>query len=203
MKYYPKNRIKTGLYTSGKEFINPTNNKSYVGYYYKTYEGSSYIGKDPSVTPIIKLIPLKKETTSPEQPHIFYLVDEAVENSVLDKHYELRKIDPSIPKLIPVPHYPQLTEEDYKYNTYSRYFVKRRNREEYMEIDSQTYNKIFNKDKNWVDWYIPFSIEWVIKGNKEKAYKQNQKIVNLISRSLRLIKFKSYLKEDYTKFWRS
>lgn len=202
MKYYPKNRIKTDLYTSGREFINPTTNKPYVGYYYKTYEGSSYIGKNPSITPTIKLIPLKKEEDIPEQPHVFYMVDEAVENSILDKHYELRNIDPSIPKLLPVPYYPQLTEEDYKYNTYSRYFVKRRNREEYMEIDSQTYNKIFNKDKNWVDWYIPFSIEWLIQGNKEKVYKQNQKTVNIISRSFRLLKFKSYLKEDYTKFWK-
>ena len=37
IKYFPKNRITTNLYTKGNEFT--VNGKQYVGAYYKTFNG--------------------------------------------------------------------------------------------------------------------------------------------------------------------
>lgn len=41
----PKNKIKTGKYTSGNEFVELLTNKSYQGYYYEM-NGKFYIGKE-------------------------------------------------------------------------------------------------------------------------------------------------------------
>ena len=43
--YYPKSKIKTNLYTNGKELVYLSTLENYVGFYYKTYDGKYFSGK--------------------------------------------------------------------------------------------------------------------------------------------------------------
>jgi hypothetical protein len=58
MSYYPKNRVKTNLYTEGKEYAVENTGQSYKGYYHKLYTGELFTGKTPSDLPVEKLIEL-------------------------------------------------------------------------------------------------------------------------------------------------
>ena len=53
--YFPKNRIKTGLYTSGNEFVTQ-DGQSYTGPYWRTSNGEYFTGDSPNNTPYQKLI---------------------------------------------------------------------------------------------------------------------------------------------------
>ena len=52
--YFPKNKIKTGLYTSGNEFIT-SNGLDYTGPYWKTSNGEIYAGTSPNDVPLQRL----------------------------------------------------------------------------------------------------------------------------------------------------
>jgi hypothetical protein len=60
--YFPKNKIKTGLYSSGNEYITE-NGQSYIGPYWKTSNGEYYTGDSPNAIPYERLYP-KFNTTS-------------------------------------------------------------------------------------------------------------------------------------------
>jgi hypothetical protein len=215
MKYYPKNRIKTNLYTRGGDFINSSNGNPYVGYYYKTYNGYFFSGKDPSDPNTLELLPLSSKVIEPNFPEIFdplaegynikkdnyeyikYLIN--TRNNV--KFLKLKDINPETTKRIPKHYYYTPSEEDYERGIITRYFIKQINRETYIEIDKKTYNFIYNKDSEWYwEKYLPFKIDWKITGNLDMVRKHNENNVNSVSESLKLDNFKGYLKMNYSKF---
>ena len=59
--YTPKNRIITNQFTQGEEYVykNITPQQYYVGFYYKTYTGKYYTGKNPNDPPNEELIVVK------------------------------------------------------------------------------------------------------------------------------------------------
>ena len=61
----PLSKIKTGLYTTGGEYVYKETRKPYKGYYYKIY-GKAYAGKtyDPAATPV-ELEPKIKAANNP------------------------------------------------------------------------------------------------------------------------------------------
>lgn len=48
MAYYPKNRIKTNLYTDGGEYRILGTSNSYIGFYWSSYVGRFFTGKNPN-----------------------------------------------------------------------------------------------------------------------------------------------------------
>ena len=61
-KYYPKSQITPNLYTNGGEFKILSNNQEYVGDYYQTSTGETYIGKNPSISSTQKkLVPITSQ----------------------------------------------------------------------------------------------------------------------------------------------
>jgi len=76
--YFPKNKIKTGLYTVGNEYVIKSNGTNYVGPYWKTSSGKYFAGDSPNSVPVQELslqtaagnagqgIPI--ETISPTEP---------------------------------------------------------------------------------------------------------------------------------------
>jgi hypothetical protein len=56
--YIPKNKIKTNLYTEGKEYVFPISNVVYIGYYHKLYDGRIFTGKTPNDFNVKELIPI-------------------------------------------------------------------------------------------------------------------------------------------------
>ena len=46
--YIPKNKISTNLYSRNDDLVYKFNQKKYTGYYYKTYDGKYFTGKNPN-----------------------------------------------------------------------------------------------------------------------------------------------------------
>ncbi len=57
MPYIPKSRIQPNLYTAGKDYVIQSTLKPYVGYFYRTYTGEVFTGKNPDDKPNFPLIP--------------------------------------------------------------------------------------------------------------------------------------------------
>lgn len=54
--YFPKNKIKTGLYTAGSEYVIKSNGNDYVGPYWKTSDGKYFTGTSPNNIPVQELL---------------------------------------------------------------------------------------------------------------------------------------------------
>jgi len=213
MRYYPKNRIKNNQHTNGGEYIDQITGLPYVGFYHTLYNGKSFSGKDNSSKNMIPLLPINKES---DLENIYdpisegFITDTKKSNTIYlnkslnsDKYFKITNINPNIKNNLPVPYSPILNEEDYNNGYIIRYFLKSVNKESYMEVDKDSYDKINNKESNYLwDIYIPFNIKWNISGDESMVYKNNYNNVLLISRKLKLIKFNEYLKQNYKKFYK-
>jgi hypothetical protein len=115
IKYYPLNRVKTNLYTRGREFTLP-NGKFYSGRYYLTYDGQAYAGINPVLgtnEPLVRVTP----NESVSLPTSAYEVASTQNNQVSTKKssLELTEIQP---------YYPVPTPTDYSRGSFLRYFAK-------------------------------------------------------------------------------
>ncbi len=63
--YFPKNKIKTGLYTNGNEYVIKSSGANYVGPYWKTSSGKYFTGTSPNNTPVQELTLLTSPTPPP------------------------------------------------------------------------------------------------------------------------------------------
>ncbi len=196
MKYYPKNRIKTDLYTRGKDYKNSQTKQPYTGYYYKLYNGKAFTGKKPGDYPNTPLIPIVKEETSLNK-HIKY----NKQSPKVLNYLEQKGIDPNSTKIIPKQYILTASNIDYEKEYLVRYFLKHINEETYLEVNEDTYNNISEENEEW-DWerYIPFKIIWYIKGHPHNIERKNRKKVEDIIRIWGFKKFKLYLNENYVKY---
>lgn len=195
--YYPKSQIKTDLYTNGGEYALSTTQQEYKGYYYEISNGEKYTGKTPQDAPNILLVDLiKQDLKSPPNQ-----TDFSPENQLV---YSLIKPLPnSLPnRFLPLFNLTLPTDKDKSLGVFSRYFCKKTNELVYLEIDKPTYDKLQNKDSKiaW-DLYIPQTLLWQIKGNKEQTYIVNKNIIALLEQRQQWYGFSKYLKEDYLKYY--
>jgi hypothetical protein len=95
------------------------------------------------------------------------------------------------------------TEQDYQNSEFQRYFCKKTNEIQYIEIDLDQFTKLKAKDPQILfSLYQPFTITWVLTGNKEQVAKINKNIVELASFRQKLFRFGDYLKFDYLKYYK-
>jgi hypothetical protein len=192
--YYPKSQIKTNLYTNGGEYILSTTKKEYKGYYYEISNGDKYTGKTPQDLPTILLekTPTLLSITPTTQ------TETSIEITVLDSIVPKQSLNRYLPS--PNPTLP--TDKDKSLGVFSRYFCKKTNELIYIEISKQTHDQLKNKDPKiaW-DLYIPQTISWQIKGNKEQTYIVNKNIVALLEQRQKWYGFSKYLKEDFLKYY--
>jgi len=211
--YYPKNKIQTNLYTSGDKFSIIDNNTSYVGYYWKTFEGKFYTGKNPNDKPTRELIFIENRD---DNENILFptteiaIVDGPLEltddysTTMLSEYIQLKNIDVSknTKKQLPYPIIPQPTTQDYQIGEFRRYFAKKINETKFIEINKDIYNNINIQNSDWLwELYQVFFIPWQISGDKSVVSKTNQNIVMLTMKRLNIYGFDKYLKENYTQFW--
>jgi hypothetical protein len=210
IKYFPKNKITTNLYTKGNEFS--INGKSYIGAYYKTYNGKVFSGKDPinGSSQELVLINTPPDDAYPTRisnpPGIFY-------NENTSDYINNPNIKNLNTYLVPIQYYPAPTDNDYQKGYIMRYFAKKRNDIGYViEIDKETYQSLLKKDS--VYDYITFqSIDlfWQITGplrddRKNKEYK----VSGIIDTNKRLVEEKDknfrglieFIGDNYDKYAR-
>jgi len=197
MPYVPKSRIQTNLYTPGKEYVIESTLEPYVGYYYRTYTGQLFTGKNPDNKPNNTLVPITQSSlTIPSQTYI----KEGEENDI---YKNLKGIQGNNSRNTPQLFYTQPTEDNYKLGEFQRYFCKKRSEFSYLEISQPDYSKLVNQNptidfQNW----NPFQIPWTLTGNKNQVYDTNRNIVLLKEKNEKLYGFGKYLREDYLRYYK-
>jgi hypothetical protein len=207
--YYPKSQIKTDLYTNGGEYILSTNGSDYKGYYYETSKGSKFTGKNPEDGfNILILKPYNPDPLNPDNLSIQIINDQPKYNipyTDFDTQEYFDKFQTNKNKIIrSLPSYnittPTLNEQNN--GVFSRYFCKKNNEFQYIEIAKETYNDLKSKSTKiaW-DLYTPLSVLWYIKGDMEKIYNSNKHSVVLLEQINKWYGFSQYIKEDYLKYF--
>jgi hypothetical protein len=226
MPYYPLSQVKTNLYTNGDEFVLKYDNSDYIGYYWKTSTGKFYTGKtpqDPNYQEIIKQPPkeeqqiLKGEVGYNKTVSVLFSYGDPSVNpdydvssptyneEIIESYLKLNNIPINNPPILNLPTYnsPNPTEKDYQVGLFRRYFCKKSNELIYLEINKDTYDKLFNKDKTYLfQLYVPFDIPWSLTGDRNIVYQTNKNIVELTMQNNNFKMFDSYLRQDFTKYYK-
>jgi hypothetical protein len=201
--YYPLSQIKSNLYTNDGEYIILSSKKNYIGYYWKTSDGKYFTGRTPQDTPVSELGKVLEYTPLPDtqiQQNVLNSIDQ--ENVKNIPYLSIKNIDPNQVTFIPTyaPTFP--TQQDYQIGEFRRFFCKKTNEIQYVEINVNQYSLLAKKDPQ-ILWqlYLPFNIPWVISGNAENAASTNKNIVELTMKQLKLPRLNDYLKNDYLKYF--
>jgi hypothetical protein len=176
MAYYPKNQIQTNLTTPGAEYYVASTGQNYVGSYWKRSDGKTFSGatpSDPSSVEILKYIPN----------------DEEADAGLINTPSPANPLTP--------------TPDNYKYNNFERYFIRRVNQPLFIEIESKLYSK-FEEQSSEVPYtiYISFKMPWLIKGDREQVFRSNRNIVLLREQNYQVYGLQEFLQEDYLKYYK-
>jgi hypothetical protein len=202
LKYYPISRVKKNLVTQGGQLL--LNGENYKGYYYETFEGDCYTGKDP-VTGTNQL--LERVNTYPNSP---LLTNLSLPSSV-KKQFAIQNKISTVNQTEPVPYYPNPTSTDYQKGYIIRYFTKKTNNKGYItEISEDGYNDIVNGTAQFdISIYQVATILWKISGPlrtirlsqydiREGIVETNTRLTDSVEKTfLGMIDF---IGGDYTKF---
>ena len=221
MSYFPKHYIKPNQYTPGGEFMFASSKLEYKGWYWSTGNGRYYTGKTPQASQnqeIIKMIPVGSNLNFNDQPLYVDKIKKAVlgdapivgdgnlpfnEDEVIKYSYlKNTPLQPSTTKLLPQYNPVLPTQQDYQNGEFRRYFAKKTNMNQYIEVSKETFGQLKQKNPA-VEWtlYFPFFVDWKLTGDKEQVYKTNRNIVLYQMQKFNLYKLDEYLKFDFTKYY--
>jgi hypothetical protein len=198
--YYPLSQIKTNLHTNGGEFVISSTKENYIGYYFKTSAGEYFTGRNQNDLPNQPLTPsdILSPSTSPVVESI------TIENiNIFNVEYDiLKNTDVNQTTLLPIYTLTFPSPQDYQVGEFRRFFCKKTNEIQYIEIDPKQYSLLTNKDPQ-ILWqlYFPFNIPWSISGQVDIVARTNKNIVELTIKQLKLPRFNDYLKNDYLKYF--
>ena len=220
--YIPKNRIKPNLYTPGSEYMIKSSNENYSGYYHSLWNGKFYTGKTQNDSNIRELIifQVPEDEGTPNLPqnltskNVIALFLEDPDPLVNKENWNQKDIVTYLnlqgkstidddPKSLPFQSYPIPTKDDYKLGEFTRYFVVKINQLEYLELNQPTYNKLIKKDNNWLwEMYIPFTIQWELKGDPIIVSRTNRNQTLIAEQRLKRQGLESFLRKNYLKFFK-
>jgi len=175
MAYLPKNKIKTGLYASNKQFVYKDTTDFYVGPYYALYNGKFFTGQDQNSAnskEIVKFEPAKAVTTPPKPVG-----------------------------LAQSPLFP--TDQDYKNGFFNRYFLVKYNQPLFIETDKQTYDKYIQRNPQ-VSWqlYNPVLLIWKLTGDINQVAQTNKNSTLTAEQTKLVFGLSLYLKENWTQYYK-
>lgn len=175
MAYIPKNKIITGLTTSGNEFVYKDTTDYYSGPYYKLYNGKFFTGENQNS-------PSTKEITKP------------INNNISSGASVLNSIAQS-------PLFP--TEQDYKKGVFTRYFILKINEPIFIEIEKKIYDK-YKQRNSQVPWqlYKPISLYWELVGDINKIAQINRDMTILTEQKEQAFGLGLYLEENWVQYYR-
>jgi len=197
--YYPEALIVTDQYTQGGEYTD-TSGKSYIGFYWKTYTGAAYTGRNPQDPQGGR--PLTRYSVQQEQvPTDLPTLN--TELSEMASEYDTLRQVPSNLVNIPYSLIKPPTTDDYIVGQFTRYFCKRTNAELYIEIDNQQFTKLTSRSED-ILWqlYTPFSMFWKLTGDREQVYTVNKNLTDQVINKRRYFKFADFLKNQYLLYYK-
>jgi hypothetical protein len=219
MAYIPKNKISTNLYSRNNDLVYKSNQKKYTGYYYKTYTGQYFTGKNPNDgvnDELVRVLPtdtdynrnsLQSKIAFTDAPTIFDSLDTPGYSEEMIINYTALKnisLDESTYKHLPTSYYPNPTEEDYNLGVFTRYFCVKANEDIYLEISKDTYNALNNQKGDWLwELYTPFQFLWTISGEDKEVEKTNYNMTIIQEKRLKRRGLTQFLRNNYLKFYPS
>ena len=163
--YFPKNKIKTGLYANKGEFFYLDTFAPYDGFYYSLYNGKFFEGKSPTKDNK-EIIPSSKINQITNTSTLGVPQESPGYSEVNNTAYIIPTGETQI---VPIFYYPQPTEQDYQTGQFLRYFCKKTNESKFLEINKTDYEGLINKDPKYVySLYQPFYLFWYITGDNRK-----------------------------------
>ena len=212
MAYYPKSQIKTNLYTNGGDLIYKSSKEPYTGFYYKVSTGALFSGKNPNDGVPLELIVFNSSTPDIEidgNNSIFSQNNTDFTQIITPVNDVPTRADGTLyplglnskpypikikPRLLPIFSLTRPTNDDYNRGTYTKYFCKKTNELIYLEINSDTYNKLTNQDTEIAyDLYTPTKFTWQL-GNPGA----NTNTIKGIEQNLKWYGFSQYFKGNFT-----
>jgi hypothetical protein len=206
--YYPTSQITPNLFTNGGEFTIITDKSDYAGYYFKTSKGKYFTGRNQDDRPNIELIPSilqsgEKAALSIEQQStpVDTTINYPTEFNV-ELYNNLKKVNTNESVLTPTYNPVLPTQLDYQAGEFRRYFCKKTNEYQYIEINQDTFAKLLAKDPQ-ILWqlYQPFFIDWQLIGDKQKVAQVNKNSTELVIFRNKFFGLNEYLKLDFTKYY--
>ena len=218
MPYIPLNRIKTGLYTSGEEYVRVDTGEYYTGVYYELYNGGKFTGESPNDNTSVELISQQASdyttseatlTVSPILPLGNFDADPTILEPVIPQNVNNYRISRSqnpgdTYKLkLPEPFTPNPTSEDYAVTEFRRFFAKKQNEYSFTEIDQQTFQKLVTRNPQYY-WqaYNPAQIPWKIAGERSEVERVNSNMVKLAEERFKVPGLSKFLQENYLLFYK-
>lgn len=175
MTYIPKNKIKTGLYASDKEFVFKDTTDFYVGPYYKLYNGKVFTGQDQNSL-----------------------------NSKEIVKFEEKKDTTLIPKPVGIAQSPLFpTAQDYKNGFFARYFLVKKTQPLFIETDKKTYDK-YEQQNPQVPWqlYTSVLLLWQLIGDINQVAQTNKNSTIIAEQRKTVFGLGLYLKENWTQYYK-
>ena len=174
MPYIPKSKI-TILSTNGDELLVKSTKEPYIGFYIKVSNGKYYAGTSNTYLGPELILRDSEEPGSPLRNDIRskdVLKYKIVKKQIKNRLEKIRSLP--VAKTIP-------NELDYLNGFYTRYFSKRINGNNYLEIDKDTYDSINKKESKYdYNLYQVGSLRWYITGND--VHRQNSLEIKRIER---------------------
>lgn len=215
--YIPKNRVKTNLFTGGGEFQKFLSGDEYKGFYWATFDGRFFTGKNPDEVPNEELVKIEKnsqlwENTPPEGQIFTEFYAENYDNNTyqdqrqnmdsIQSYNRVKNVNISQTRNVPLTHYPKPTEEDYSLGVFTRYFCTKINETVFIELDKETFLKLRSKSRDY-DWgkYKIFKLPWTLAGDLENVETINRNIVIIAEKRLKKRGLQEFLNFQYTKFY--
>lgn len=205
--YYPASQITPNLY-SNNDLAYKSSGVLYTGYYFKVSTGKYYTGRNTSDRPNEELTLVEK---NPDSGTFDLVTDlnpslnispEQIQNTLSVTNYLSLPGTNNSSSLVPIylPNTP--TQQDYQNGEFQRYFCKKVNEITYIEINLDQYTKLKSKSPQ-IEYslFFPFTITWVLTGNKEQVAKTNKNIVELAIFKQKLPRFGEYIRFDYLKYY--
>lgn len=221
MSYFPKHYIKPNQYTAGGEFMYLSTQLEYKGWYWSTGNGRYYTGQTPQSPQnleIVKMIPVGENLDFNNQPLYTDKIKIALEGDApvvgdgnlaynsqeVIKYSYLKNVplQPSATKLLPQYNPVIPNSQNYQNGEFRRYFAKKTNISQYIEINQQTFAQIQQKNPA-IEWtlYFPFFVDWKLTGDKQQVYNINRNMVLYQMKKFNLYNFDQYLGFDFTKYY--
>lgn len=217
--YIPKNRIKTDLYTNGGELQYLISGEVYQGFYWETFQGRFFTGKNPNEKPQQELVKLPENRSQFESDSLlgdgnYVAYAENYDGEVFDgqfqnmesvnDYHKIKKIKWDITLQLPTPYYPKPTEEEYTLGVFQRYFCTKINEVSFVEVSKKEYEKFKNRQDSVAHQsYGSFQIPWTLTGNADEVEQTNRKIVLLAEQRTKSPGLQQFLKFNYLKFYKS
>jgi hypothetical protein len=196
--YFPKSQITPNLYTNGKEFAYANNKQEYIGYYFKVSTGKYFTGRNQDDRPNEELTSIEADITA---TNISTSTESAV--IVIDPIYSYITNNPTPPPSF-IPLYNPLipNQLDYQAGEFRRFFCKKTNEYQYIEINQEQFDKLLAKDPQ-ILWqlYQPFFIDWQLTGDKQQVAQVNKNATELVIFKNKFFGLNEYLKLDFLKYY--